>query len=78
MMGLTPDSMVHNFWFFFRVDNSVGNVSGLGSGVFVPTGVKFKCYTFEFVLFVPIGVKSKGYRLIKIFWRSNSLISLLI
>ena len=37
----------------------------MGSGVFVPTGVKSKCDIFEFVVFVPIGVESKGGRFIK-------------
>ena len=41
-------------------DNSVGCVSGLGYGIFVPTGVESKFDIFVFVVFVLIGVKSKG------------------
>ena len=40
--------------FSLRFENSVGRVSGLGSGVFVPTGVESKCDIFAFVVFVPI------------------------
>ena len=39
---------------------SVIHVSGLGSGVFVPTEVESKFDIFAFVLFVPIGVESKS------------------
>ena len=56
-------------------DNYFGPVSGLGSGIFVPTGVDSKCDIFAFVVFVPIGVESKGGQLIEMFWRSNSLFS---
>ena len=59
--------------FSLRVDNSVGSVSGLGSSVFAPTGVKSKCDIFALDVFVLIGVDSKGVRLVKIFWRSSSL-----
>ena len=47
-------------YFPLSFDNSVGCVSGLGSGVFVTTGVDSKCDIFAFEVFVPIGVKSKG------------------
>ena len=46
--------------FSFRFDDSVGSGSGLGSGVFVPTGFDSKYDIFAFDLFVPIGVRSKG------------------
>ena len=45
---------------FLCFDDSVVHVSGLGSGVFLPTGVDLKCDIFAFVMFVPIGVESKG------------------
>ena len=61
--------------FFIRFDDFFVRVSGLGSGIFVPTGVESKCDIFEFVVFVPIGVESKGGRLIEMFWRSYYLFS---
>ena len=54
-------------------DNSVGHVSVLGYGIFVPLGVESKCDIFVFVLFELKGVDSNGGRLIKCFWRSKSL-----
>ena len=45
--------------FYLRFDNSVGSVSGLVSGIFVPTGVESKCDIFTSDLFVPIGVDFK-------------------
>ena len=64
---------VWRWWVWFRIlwyilflrfslcfDNSVGSVSGLGSSVFIPTGVDPKCDIFEIDVFVPIGVESKG------------------
>ena len=42
-------------------DNSVGHVSGLGCGFFVPTGVESKCDIFAFVLFVPIQSNTKVF-----------------
>ena len=48
----------HNF--SLRSENSVGFVSGLGSGIFGPAGVGSKCDIFGCDLFVPIGVESKG------------------
>ena len=45
--------------FSLRFDDYVGSISGLGSDVYVPTGVKFKCDIFTFVVFVSIGVRSK-------------------
>ena len=58
--------------------DSIGRVSGLGSGLLISTGVKYKCDVFVFVVFVPIGVESKGGQLVKKFWRSNSLFPLQI
>ena len=40
--------------FPFRFDDSVGRVSGVGSGVFVPTVVESKCDIVMLVMFVPI------------------------
>ena len=57
--------------FALRFDDFVGCVSGLGYGIFVPTGVKSKCGILDFGLFVPKGVKSKGSQLIEMFWCSN-------
>ena len=59
--------------FYLRFDIYFVSISSLGSGVFIPAGVKSKCDSFAFVVFVPIGVKSKVGRPIEIFWRSNSL-----
>ena len=61
--------------FYLSFDNYVGSVSGLGSSVFAPTRVEYKGDIFAFDVFVPTGVESKGGWLIKMFWRSNSLIS---
>ena len=54
-----------------RFDDSLGRVSGLGPGVFVPTVVESKCDIFAFVMFVPIGVESKGVQLIEMCLRLN-------
>ena len=62
MMVLTQGPLVRAFP--LRFDDSVGRVSGLGSGVFSPTGVDSKCDIFSFVVSVPKGVESKGGRLI--------------
>ena len=84
MMVLTPGPLVRAL--FFRFDESVGRVGdsvgcvanfvvldcGVGSGVFVPTGIESIGDVFPLVLFVPKGVKSKGSRLIEIFWRPKS------
>ena len=53
----------HAFSLYF--ENSIGRVSGLGSGSFVLTGVELKCDIFAFIVLVAIGVNSKGVRLIK-------------
>ena len=44
--------------FSLRFEDSVVSVSGLGSGVFVPTGAK--SFFFEIVVFAPIRVKPKA------------------
>ena len=54
-----------NFPFCFY--DSVGHVSGLGYGGFVPIGVKSKCDVVRFFVFVPIGVESKCGKLIGMF-----------
>ena len=50
MMVLTQGPLVRAFP--LRFDDSVGRVSGLGSGVFSPTGVDSKCDVFLFVALV--------------------------
>ena len=55
-----------------HVDDSVGNICGVGSGAFVPIGIESKFDVVPLVVFVPIVVKSKGGRLIEIFWRPRS------
>ena len=62
-MGLTLGPPVRSIFPLF--DDYVVIVCGLGSGVFVTTGVESKCDIFVFVVFVPIGVKSKGGRIVK-------------
>ena len=42
--------------FPFRFGDSVGRVCGVGSGVFVPIGVKSNSEVVPFAVFVPIGV----------------------
>ena len=54
------------------VDESVGTVCGVGSGVFVRTGIKSIGDVVPLVAFVPRAVESKGGRLIELFWRPNS------
>ena len=54
------------------VAKSVGRVRGVGSSVFVPTGIESIGGVVLLVVFVPKGVNSKGGRLIEIFWCSNS------
>ena len=60
--------------FYLHFDNFVGSISGLGSDVSVPTGVKSKGDIFAFDVFIPTGDDYKGGRLIKMFWLSNSLL----
>ena len=61
--------------FPLRFENYVGRVSGLGSGVIIPTGFESKCDVFVFVSFISIGVESKGGWLIEKSWCSNSWFS---
>ena len=56
-----------DFPFFYR--KSVGSVSGVGSEVFVPTGIKSIGDVVLLVVFVPRGVDSKRGRIIELFWR---------
>ena len=50
----------------------VGHVFGIGSGIFVLTGIKSIGDIVPLVVFVPKRVESKGGRLIEIFWRLKS------
>ena len=43
-----------------RVDEYLGHVSGVGSSVYVLTGIKSIGDVVPFVVFVPKGVESKG------------------
>ena len=52
--------------------------NGIGSGVFVPTGIKSIFDVVLLVVFVPIEIKSKVGRLIQIFSHSKSWISLIV
>ena len=51
------------------VGKSVGRVCGMGSGVFVLTGIKSISDIVPLVVLVTKGVKSKGGQLIELFWR---------
>ena len=51
---------------------SVGSVSGVSFGGFVPTGIKSLGDVVLWVVFVPRGVDSKGGWLIGSFWRPKS------
>ena len=53
--------------FPFCSDNSFGRVSGVGSGIFVPTGSESIGDIVPLVVFVPIVVESKDGQLIEIF-----------
>ena len=55
-----------------RIDDYVGRVRGVGSGVFVPTGIKLIGDVVPLFTSVPIGVDSKVGRLIELFWRPKS------
>ena len=50
--------------FPFYSGKSVGSVSGVGSGIFVPTGTESLGDVVTLVLFVPRGFESKGSRII--------------
>ena len=54
------------------VGESVGSLSGIGSGNFAPTGIKSLGDVVPLVVFVPRGVESKGDQLIESFWRPKS------
>ena len=54
------------------VDDSVGRVHGVGSGVFVPKGIESIGDVVPLVVSIPIGVESKGGRLIALFWSPKS------
>ena len=56
MMGLkfVSSGMYYFHAFSLHFENYVVRVSGLGSDIFVPTGVEYKCDNFAFVAFVPI------------------------
>ena len=58
--------------FPFCYGNSVGSVSGLGSGVFVLTVIESIDDVFPLVMLIPKGVEPKGGRLIELFWRPKS------
>ena len=65
--------------FIFRFDDSVGHVgesvgrvSGVGSGFFVPTGIESIGDIVPLFVLLLKGVESKGGPLIKIFWRPKS------
>ena len=51
------------------VVKSVGGVSGVGSDIFAPTGIKSIGDVVPLFVFIPQGVKSKGGRLIELFLR---------
>ena len=66
-----------NFLFRFeesigRVDDSVGYVCGVVSGVFVLIVIESIDNVVLLVVSIPIGVDSKGGQLIEIFWRPKS------
>ena len=56
----------------------VGGVSGVGSIIFVPTGIESIGDVVPLVVLVLRGVESKGGGLIELFWRLKSLFSLLV
>ena len=80
MMGLTKGLLVRALLpSVGRVGDSVGCVekhvscvSGMGSGIFVPTGIESIGDFVLLFVFVAKGVVSKGSRLIEIFWRQKS------
>ena len=65
MLGGESDNDGYVSWssgtytFSLRFGESVGRVSGLGSGIFFQIEVKSKYDVVPFVLFVPIRVESK-------------------
>ena len=57
--------------FPYHSGNSIGSFSGIGSGVFVPTGIESISDIFPLVVSVPIVDESKVGRLIEIFPAQN-------
>ena len=55
-----------------HVDDSDGRVCGVGSSIFVPTGIKSIGDIVLLVVSVPIEVGSKVGRLVELFWRRKS------
>ena len=55
-----------------RVNDSVGRVRGMGSGIFVTIVIKSIGDVVMLVLFIPIVFNSKGGQLIEIIWRPKS------
>ena len=70
MMGLDTGPLVRTIFRFFG--KSVGSVSGVGSGNFVPTGTESIGDVVSLFLFVPRGVESKGGRLMELYWRAKT------
>ena len=60
------------------VEKSVCGVSGVGFGVFVPTGIESIDDVVLLSVFVPRVVESKSSRLIELFLRPKSCFSLLV
>ena len=58
-------------YFSLHFDDSIGRVSALGFGVFVPTGVESNCDVLVFFVSMSIIVELKVGRLIKNSWCSN-------
>ena len=52
-----------------HVDNSIGCFFGMGSAIFVPTGIDSIGDVVPLFMFAPIGIESKGGRLTGSFWR---------
>ena len=51
------------------VGKSIGGISGVGSEIFVLTGIHSIGDVFLLFVFLPRGVESKGGRIIELFWR---------
>ena len=58
--------------FSFCSGNFVGRFNGVGSGVFVTTGIESIGGIVPFIVFVTKSVDFKGCQLIEIFWRPES------
>ena len=75
-MGLDPGPLVHVLFLFVLMNQlvvlgSVGGVSGVGSGVCVPTGIESIGDVVPLFVFVPKVFESKSGRLIEIFCRQK-------